>query len=97
MALPYSGKFSKINIFGNYNENHIWKLNFGILSIRVRVRVIITGKLLWRGFFRNKISESERDFGNFQKYLSPKISRYTVIRMCGTKLLPATVLTYPVH
>ena len=44
-----------------------------------RVRVIVTGKLLWRRFFGNKISESEQDFGNFQKYLSPKISRYTVL------------------
>ena len=36
-----------------------WKLNFGILSMRARVRVIITGKLLWSQFFRNKILESE--------------------------------------
>ena len=51
------------------------KLNFGILSMRARVRVIITGKLLWRQFFRNKILESEQ---NFRNYLSLKISRYTV-------------------
>ena len=43
-----------------------------------RVRVIVTGKLLCTGFFGNKISESEQDFRNFQKYLSPKISCYTV-------------------
>ena len=32
---------------------------FGILSMRARVRVIITGKLLWHHFFGNKILESE--------------------------------------
>ena len=47
-----------------------------------RVRVIVTGKLLWCRFFGNKISESEQDFGNFQKYLSPKFSaiRYYIIQ-----------------
>ena len=70
--LPYSGRFSEINIFGNYNENLILKLNFGIMSMWARVRVIVTGKLLWCRFFGYKISESEQDFGNFQKYLSPK-------------------------
>ena len=48
------------------------------MSMCGRVRVIVTGKLLWRRFFGNKILESERDFGNFQKYLSPKISRNTL-------------------
>ena len=43
-----------------------------------RVRVIVTGKPLWWWFFGNKISESEQDFGNFRKYLSPKVSHYTV-------------------
>ena len=41
------------------------QLNFGIMSMCARVRVIVTGKLLWRQFFGNKILESERDFGNF--------------------------------
>ena len=54
------------------------KLNFGILSMHARVKVIITGKLLWRWFFGNKILESQQDLGNFRKYLSPKISRYMV-------------------
>ena len=55
------------------------KLNFGILSIFFKYfHIIITGKLLQRWFLGNKISKSERDFRNFQKYLSPKISRYTV-------------------
>ena len=48
-----------------------------------RVRVIITGKLLWCWFFGNKISESEQDLGNFRKYLSLKISRYTVFFIFG--------------
>ena len=33
------------------------ELNFGILSMRARVRVIITGKLLWRQFFGNKFQK----------------------------------------
>ena len=45
-----------------------WKLNFGILSMCARVKVIIIGKLLWRWFFGNKILESQQDFGNFQKF-----------------------------
>ena len=31
-----------------------WKLNFGILPMRARVRAIITGKLLWHGFLEIK-------------------------------------------
>ena len=59
-----------------------WKLNFGILSVFFKCfHIIITGKLLQHQFLGNKISESEGDFGNFQKYLSPKISRYTVLAM----------------
>ena len=33
-----------------------------------RVKVIITGKLLWHWFFGNKILESQQDFGNLQKF-----------------------------
>ena len=52
------------------------------MSMWARVRVIVTGKLLWCRFFGYKISESEQDFGNFQKYLSPKFPaiRYYIIR-----------------
>ena len=59
------------------------KLNFGILSMRARVRVIITGKLIWCRFFGNKISKSER---NFQKYLYPEISHYTDTRLSESLL-----------
>ena len=55
------------------------KLNFGILSMHARVRVIITGKIPWSWLLENINLESERDFENFRKYLSPKISHYTVI------------------
>ena len=55
------------------------KLNFGILSIFKYFHIIKAGKLLWCQFFGNKILESEQDFGNFRKYLSPKIFHYTVV------------------
>ena len=41
------------------------KLNFGILSICARIRIIITGKIPWSWFLENINLESERDFGNF--------------------------------
>ena len=62
------GKNSEINIFGNYNENCIWKLNFGILSMHARVRVIITGKPLWHWFFE-KNPESERKYNIYLRKL----------------------------
>ena len=72
------------------------KLNFGILSIFFKYfHIIITGKLLWRWFYGNKISESERDFGNFKKYLSLKISCYTVNQFsfsCGCQTTCLSVL-----
>ena len=46
--------------------------------MRVMSKHKTTGKLLWRQFFGNKISESKLYVRNFQKYLSPKISRHTV-------------------
>ena len=46
------------------------KLNFRILSLFFKYfHIISTDKLLWHQFFGNKISESEQDFGNFQKYI----------------------------
>ena len=42
----YSRKFSEINILEITMKTIFQKLNFGILSMHARVRVIITGKLL---------------------------------------------------
>ena len=78
ICVPYSGKFSEINIFGNYNEKHISEIKFRNLVLCAMSKHKTTGKLLWHQFFGNKISESEPYFGNFRKYLPPKISRYTV-------------------
>ena len=47
------------------------KLNFGILSMRARVRVIITGKIPWSWFLENINLESER-FRKFPKIFIPK-------------------------
>ena len=47
-------------MFSEITMNNIFrKLNFGILSMRAMSKHKTTGKLLWRQFFRNKISESE--------------------------------------
>ena len=41
------------------------KLNFGILSMCARIRVIITSKIPWSWFLENINLESERDLENF--------------------------------
>ena len=69
-------------------------LNFRILSMRARVRAIITGKLLWHGFFGNKILEGQRDFKNIYLQKFPTIRYHSTIKFSNYLIVGLTSTMY---